>query len=407
MRFIRKLKLFYASRENTILRFSISIIILWYLLIDNVTFLNKNSNKYIVSKQIIFFKNYPHTNSSSKEDASDSLHYCPSVPPNIQDKLKITTSLPFGFNAHTSEFDNEKDSYFNSLNNGGHWRPINCIARHRVAIVVPYKNRFEQLNIFLYHMHPFLQTQQLDYQIFVVEQANDELFNKGVLMNACFKEILNLFSKRDRPFQYPFDCVIFHDVDLLPEDGRIMYSCPFFKARHLSVAIDKFNYKMFYYKLIGGVLNFKTSHFLHVNGYSNEYWGWGGEDDDMETRLTHSQIGYERPNINIAHYKMLKHSGSVKNPKRRQLLKKAATRYMYDGINNVKYKLLSVHMYKMFTHFLIDVGNAPANLIESINSRSNEDFLKQVKRNDNVETTIGNHSYKKVLWVNKRFKQTF
>jgi len=51
-----------------------------------------------------------------------------------------------------------------------------------------------------------------------------------------------------------------------------MYTCPQDKPRHLSVAIDKFHYRLHYYKLIGGVLNFKIEHFLKVNGYSNLYW---------------------------------------------------------------------------------------------------------------------------------------
>lgn len=50
-----------------------------------------------------------------------------------------------------------------------------------------------------------------------------------------------------------------------------MYSCPK-RPRHLSVAINKFKYKAFYAKLIGGVLNFKTKHYIKANGYSNEYW---------------------------------------------------------------------------------------------------------------------------------------
>ena len=123
----------------------------------------------------------------------------------------------------------------------------------------------------------------------------------------------------------------------------------------------------------------------------------------METRLTNSKIGYERPNINIAHYKMLKHSGSVKNPKRRQLLKKAASRQMQDGINNVKYRLLSVHNYKLFTHVKIDVGKAPIHLIDLINSRSNEEFISDSK----IETKTKNGTYRKVLWVNKRFIKAF
>ena len=50
-----------------------------------------------------------------------------------------------------------------------------------------------------------------------------------------------------------------------------MYSCPK-RPRHLSVAIDKFNYKFYYTKLIGGVLSFKVAHYILANGYSNEYW---------------------------------------------------------------------------------------------------------------------------------------
>ena len=35
---------------------------------------------------------------------------------------------------------------------------------------------------------------------------------------------------------------------------------------------------------MGGVLSMRTEHFQRVNGYSNLYWGWGAEDDDMAYR---------------------------------------------------------------------------------------------------------------------------
>jgi hypothetical protein len=58
-------------------------------------------------------------------------------------------------------------------------------------------------------------------------------FNRAMLMNIGFVEALKLDN---------FDCFVFHDVDLLPEDNRIPYSCARM-PRHLSVAVDKFKYK--------------------------------------------------------------------------------------------------------------------------------------------------------------------
>ena len=60
---------------------------------------------------------------------------------------------------------------FKFLDLGGRFKPKNCVSRHRVAIIVPYRDREEHLRTFLNHMHSFLPRQQLDYGIFIVEQA--------------------------------------------------------------------------------------------------------------------------------------------------------------------------------------------------------------------------------------------
>ena len=57
------------------------------------------------------------------------------------------------------------------IESGGQWRPSNCRARHKVALIVPYRDRESHLRIFLNHIHPFLQHQQLDYGIYLVEQV--------------------------------------------------------------------------------------------------------------------------------------------------------------------------------------------------------------------------------------------
>ena len=39
-----------------------------------------------------------------------------------------------------------------------------------------------------------------------------------------------------------YDCAIFHDVDLLPENDKNLYTCPD-QPRHMSVAVDELAYR--------------------------------------------------------------------------------------------------------------------------------------------------------------------
>lgn len=103
----------------------------------------------------------------------------------------------------------------------------------------------------------------------------------------------------------------------------------------------------------------RREHFQLVNGYSTSYWGWGGEDDDMFTRMMSKDLKLERPPASIARYKMLKHTHQTLNPARMNILRTAQTRVDTDGVNNVKYKLLNTTLHHLFTHILIDVGEPP------------------------------------------------
>ncbi len=57
------------------------------------------------------------------------------------------------------------------LKAGGRYKPTYCRSRHNVAIIVPFRKRIDHLVIFLRYMHPFLQRQQLNYCIIIVEQT--------------------------------------------------------------------------------------------------------------------------------------------------------------------------------------------------------------------------------------------
>ena len=90
-----------------------------------------------------------------------------------------------------------------------------------------------------------------------------------------------------------------HDVDLIPEDDRNLYTCPS-QPRHMSVAVDKFNYQLPYDGIFGGATAFTVKHFNFVNGFSNKYWGWGGEDDDMAKRVRMNNLQVTRYSPDIA-----------------------------------------------------------------------------------------------------------
>ena len=47
---------------------------------------------------------------------------------------------------------------------GGEWQPNACAARHRVVIIVPFRDRESHLQALLYSLHPVLQRQQLAYR---------------------------------------------------------------------------------------------------------------------------------------------------------------------------------------------------------------------------------------------------
>lgn len=231
----------------------------------------------------------------------------------------------------------------------GRSRPPKCQAHYRVALVVPYRDRDLQLRIFLHNMHYFLAKQQLEYGIFIIEQVHNQTFNRGKLLNVGFVEAFKAYN---------WDCVVFHDVDLLPEVDLNIYSCPEPNfPRHLSAAIDKFQYRLPYRSLFGGATALLHEQFMQMNGFSNEYWGWGGEDDDLSTRLRLAGYSIARYPIEIARYTMISHNheSANLNKLRWTLMRNTTMHWQKDGLNTLEYKLIEVNRTHLFTRILVDL----------------------------------------------------
>jgi len=155
------------------------------------------------------------------------------------------------------------------------------VEEYSLAIIVPYRDRRSHLDVFVPHMDEFLSDKDIDYTIFIIEQDDDRPFNRGKLLNIGFDLV-----KDD------FDYFCFHDVDMLPISDDCDYSYDDVPIC-LASEIESYDYKIPYSQFFGGVVLFTKEDFLQVNGYSNEYWGYGVEDLDMMYRIEKAELPHD------------------------------------------------------------------------------------------------------------------
>ena len=152
----------------------------------------------------------------------------------------------------------------------------------KLAIVVPYRDRKSHLDIFIDYMETYLS--EYDYSIYIIEQNDDRPFNRGKLLNIGAKIAM----------KEGCDYFAFHDVDMLPQKG-VDYSFSEVPT-HLSTELDG---DVPFLDYFGGVTLFNVQDFKIINGYSNEYWGWGFEDDDLLYRCIGKGLSLETKKIGL------------------------------------------------------------------------------------------------------------
>lgn len=130
--------------------------------------------------------------------------------------------------------------------------------KKRLAILVPFRDRFEELLEFVPHMYRFLNRQNIPFHIFVVQQKDSNRFNRASLINVGF-----LYARKE------YDYIAMHDVDLLPLNDNLKYEYPMFNPLHISSpeTHPKYHYSTF----IGGILLITMEHYDLVHGMSNRY----------------------------------------------------------------------------------------------------------------------------------------
>jgi len=199
----------------------------------------------------------------------------------------------------------------------------------KLSIIVPYRNREEHLVQFIPFMEEILlNAKEYSSEIVIVEQTDDKPFNRAKLLNIGYAE-----SKGS-------DYFCFHDVDMLPLNPD--YS-PVESPTHLAAEVEQFNWGLAYEGYFGGVTMFDKESFEKINGYANEYWGWGAEDDDVLSRCLIMGIGvFRKP----CRYRSLAHGRAIDNELYNKNLQKlhnfkvksSPESIMRDGLSTLKYE---------------------------------------------------------------------
>ena len=200
-----------------------------------------------------------------------------------------------------------------------------------------------------------------NFHIYIIEQSDDgELFNIGKLKNIGFdianKKNNHMKDGKDGKDKRDFDHFIFTDIDVLPNYDLMKYLL-ITPQEPISLAIrgtryenkDKQTKKVF----LGALLSFSKKNFEDINGYPNNFWGWGGEDDSLIDRIRavgHKNICYPKVGsvIDIEEDAMMKTiniSVKVKNAKKdsEKYEKRLGdlTGWTKNGINTLQYKILN------------------------------------------------------------------
>jgi hypothetical protein len=130
----------------------------------------------------------------------------------------------------------------------------------QILIVVPFRNREEHLKDFLNHTPKYFRNQNISFDVLITELDNIGDWNRGICCNSLIN--FNIGEK--------YEYLYIHDVDIFPLKGEWIF------PKENEVLYNLGDY---------GSCIMKYEYFFDVGGFSNNFWGWGYEDDCLYRRF--------------------------------------------------------------------------------------------------------------------------
>ena len=134
-----------------------------------------------------------------------------------------------------------------------------------------------------------------------------------------------------------------------------------------------------------------------INGYSNQYWGWGCEDEDLSFRLLNANMKIQEAEKETGRFTMIQHKrdrGNFDNFGRFYKLMDAIQRQYHDGISNIQFKIREIDEQPTFTHIIVNIGSTDfGSVIEKSNFLPDLDqniMRKAQKKDEDSEDYVDN-----------------
>jgi hypothetical protein len=134
-------------------------------------------------------------------------------------------------------------------------------------ILIPYRNRKSHLDYFLEHSWKLIKDNLPNSKLVIIEQEEGKLFNRGKVLNVGFKEYLD-----------KTEYFITHDVDVNPLESVLhLYKLEPTNDEIIGIYTSP-------YITLGGIIKLSNTSINVLNGFPNNYWGWGVEDKVLYNR---------------------------------------------------------------------------------------------------------------------------
>jgi hypothetical protein len=213
--------------------------------------------------------------------------------------------------------------------------------KKKLCVVVPFRDRYAHLQPFLDAIVPALNKKEIDFKIVIVEQTFTKQFNRGMMKNIGY-----LYQDAD------YYC--FHDIDMLPIESDYSY-CEY--PTHLAEKVEQFNWQLPYPDFFGGVVMFTKEDFETIQGYSNDYWGWGAEDDDLRVRATRKELKLQRkPGVyrSLGHERPIIQEEYTENLRKYTIFSQSANSD-HEDLKTCKYEILETVEAEHYTKITVEI----------------------------------------------------